>query len=51
MKYNYVKEVNKPIKENGKIIGHNVVRIFYDKNDKAIDEKILIYIPKKNLKP
>lgn len=47
MKYNYVKEVNKPIKENGKVIGHNVVRIYYDNNNKPISEKVVIYVPKK----
>jgi hypothetical protein len=46
-KFNYAKDINKPIKDKGKVIGHNVVRIYYDNNDKPIGEKIIIYVPKK----
>lgn len=47
MKYSYVKEINRPVKEKGKVIGHNVVRVFYNNDDKPIDEKIMTYVPKK----
>jgi len=46
MKISYVKEEKKPVKENGKIVGHNIVHVAYDKNDKVISEKIIIYIKK-----
>lgn len=47
MKHSYSKEINRPVKEKGKVVGHNVVRLNYDDNDKLISEKIIKYVPKK----
>ena len=42
----YSKEITRAVKENGKVIGWNVVRLLYDQNDKNVGEQIIAFINK-----
>ncbi len=42
----YVKEVKRSVKSDGKVIGWNIVRVYYDPQDNKVGEKVIMYIPK-----
>lgn len=48
-KVSYTKEVKRAIKSDGKVIGWNIVHISYDKNDVKVGERIVHFVPKKDV--
>jgi len=43
----YAKEITRPVKKNGKVVGWNIVRLTYDKDDRLVGEQMIGFIEKK----